>query len=137
MGKKKGGGRIQVFSRDTNIWRHINTIFIPREVKFKDYSGLDVRGNKFVVVSQSSSKLWMGELAQSKWEFVDSGQIYNFPRKKNGKKKYGNIEGVSWISEDKVVVVSDRRKTGDDEQPKRYEKKDQSIHIFKVPARNL
>jgi len=42
----------------------------------------------------------------------------------------GNVEGVCWIAEDRIVVVSDRRKSG---QPKRNGKKDQLIHVFEVP----
>jgi hypothetical protein len=45
---------------------------------------------------------------------------------------YCNVEGVSWLSADTVVVVSDRAKrNGQDE---RCRAKDQSIHVFTIPA---
>jgi hypothetical protein len=45
---------------------------------------------------------------------------------------YCNVEGVSWVSADTVVVVSDRAKrNGQDE---RCRAKDQSIHVFVIPA---
>ncbi len=45
---------------------------------------------------------------------------------------YCNVEGVSWLSEEEMVVVSDRAKrNGQDE---RCRAKDQSIHVSVIPA---
>ena len=41
------------------------------------------------------------------------------------------VEGVSWLSPDLVVMVSDKAKP---EQDSRCRAKDQSIHVFRVPA---
>lgn len=55
-----------------------------------------------------------------------SGAVYRFP-----KKSYGNVEGISWLDDRTLVAVSDRRKAG---QPERCARKDQSIHVFGIPA---
>jgi hypothetical protein len=58
---------------------------------------------------------------------VDGSQaVYRFP-----KKSYGNVEGIAWLSEDTLVCVSDKKKK---RQPKKCADKDQSIHIFRIPA---
>jgi hypothetical protein len=55
-----------------------------------------------------------------------SSARYRFPSK-----HYGNVEGIAWLSSDTLVAVSDRRKKN---QPSRFAEKDQSIHVFRVPA---
>lgn len=44
----------------------------------------------------------------------------------------GNVEGVSWLSDEEVVVVADRARRNGQDQCCRAE--DQSIHVFVVPA---
>ena len=64
---------------------------------------------------------------------VSEGQLYEFPRSENGSIRYGNIEGVGWISPTRIVTVSDRRKKKN--QPdKGLSEKDQSVHIFEIPS---
>jgi hypothetical protein len=47
--------------------------------------------------------------------------------------RYGNIEGVGWITPTRIVTVSDRRKKS--KQPdKALSEKDQSVHIFEIPT---
>ncbi len=55
-----------------------------------------------------------------------SQAVYRFPTK-----SYGNVEGIAWLTRDTLVAVSDRKKA---RQPARCAKKDQSIHIFRIPA---
>ena len=55
-----------------------------------------------------------------------SETVYRFP-----KKSYRNIEGIAWLSEDTLIAVSDRMKG---RQPARRARKDQSIHVFRIPA---
>ena len=52
--------------------------------------------------------------------------MYRFPDK-----NYRNVEGIDWLSEDTLIAVSDRMKKG---QPARCAKKDQSIHVFRIPG---
>jgi hypothetical protein len=131
-GRKPGGGRIQILNKGADRWDHRGTLKLPKTVRFRDYASLDLDGNRIAVVSQISSALWIGELKEKDWDFVDDGALYRFPRDEEGKIVYGNIEGVSWISSRRIVVVSDKRKPG--EQAKRCAQKDQSIHIFDIPG---
>jgi hypothetical protein len=130
-GRKPGGGRIQIFQKGAESWEHTGTVKLPKSVDFEDYAALDVVDNRIAVVSQMSSRLWVGTFQESSWDFVDEGRLYSFPRNEKGKILYGNVEGVAWISSTQLVFVSDRRKAG--EQSKRCGLKDQSIHIFNLP----
>lgn len=132
-GRKPGGGRIQVFQQESDQWKHKKAIKLPENaVKFEDYSALDVRqNNKIAVVSQASSRLWVGKLKNSKWKRVSGkNKVYRFPENKCGNRVYCNLEGFYWIKSNKFVAVSDKRK--EDKQCILCEGKDQSIHLFKI-----
>ena len=45
-------------------------------------------------------------------------------------KSYGNVEGIAWLSPNTLVAVSDQKKR---RQPAACAKKDQSIHLFRIP----
>jgi len=72
----------------------------------------------------------VGEFKENSWEFINEGSIYQFPRSKSGQLKYCNVEGVTWKDRNTIAVVSDKRKSSD---AGRCKKKDQSIHVFKIP----
>lgn len=131
-GRRPGGGRIQIFSKGHQRWDHVGTIRLPEALWFEDYSSLTVAGDRVAVVSQASSALWVGRFSPSSWEVADEGSIYRFPWDDRGKAVYCNIEGVTWVAPDRVVVVSDRAKAG--AQGKRCRAKDQSIHVFTIPG---
>jgi hypothetical protein len=57
---------------------------------------------------------------------AESEAVYRFPSK-----RYGNVEGIAWLARDTLVAVSDRTKK---RQPDRFSDKDQSIHLFRIPA---
>jgi len=128
--REPGGGRIQVFASNGNRWERVDTIRLPATLPFKDYSGIALAGERLCVVSQESSALWVGRLAPSQWRVADEGAVYRFPRD-DGHTVYGNVEGVSWLSDTHVVVVSDKAKP---DQKRRCREKDQSIHVFALPA---
>jgi hypothetical protein len=130
-GRRPGGGRVHVFVEGPDRWERTHTIRLPPEVAFTDYSGISVSGDRVAVVSQESSALWVGGLAPSGWDLLDAGRTYSFPRSPGGKTLYGTVEGVSWLADDEVVVVSDRAKPT---QSSRYRAKDQSVHLFALPA---
>ncbi|MEU7580162.1 hypothetical protein AB0B50_21495 [Streptomyces sp. NPDC041068] len=130
-GRRPGGGRVQVFRRGTDQWDHVDTIRLPRSLPFEDYSSLSVRDGRIAVLSQASSALWVGRISAKKWE-VDEGTLYRLPTDGKGRTVYGTAEGVSWVSSDHVVVVSDRAKKGTAND--RYRAKDQSIHLFLIPS---
>ena len=131
-GRTPGGGRIQVFCRGQKHWDRVGKIRLPATLLFEDYSSIAADGDRLAVVSQVSSALWVGSLAALSWDIVDEGKTYAFPRNADGQVIYCTIEGVSWIGSDQIVVVSDKAKST---QGKRCREKDQSIHIFEIPAR--
>jgi len=132
QGRKPGGGRIQLFEKRKKFWRHAGAIALPASVRFVDYSGMSIDKGSVAVVSQVSSMLWVGKFDGDRWGWRDAGKLYEFPRSKDGAIRYGNIEGVGWITPAQIVTVSDRRKKSD--QPdKSLSKKDQSIHVFEIP----
>jgi hypothetical protein len=132
-GRRPGGGRIQLFRKKAKQWKHVRTVALPSHLPFVDYSGMSVDGDRFAVVSQESSLLWVGQLQEGAWTWCDEGRLYGFPRADDGSILYGNIEGVAWVSPTRVVAVSDRRKKRT--QPdKRLSEKDQSVHLFDIPS---
>jgi hypothetical protein len=134
-GRRPGGGRIQVFARSGGrTWEHVDRIRLPASLGFEDYSSLAVLGKRLCVVSQTASAAWFGRLAPSAWAVADDGCVYRFPHDERGRTVYCNIEGVSWIEKNRLVVVSDRMKSGS--QKRRCAAKDQSIHVFTIPAGN-
>ena len=106
------------------------TIALPKSVKFEDYSAVALRGNKIAIVSQQTSRLWIGTLSAKDWTITGRGKIYDFPRNKKGKHKYCTLEGLCWLNARDFVMVSDLSK-GD--YSKRCRKHDQSIHVFRLP----
>jgi hypothetical protein len=133
-GRRPGGGRIQVFTEagPGGGWVHTGTIRLPRTLEFEDYSGISAAGDRLAVVSQASSALWVGRLKQDGTDLVDEGTVFRFPTDSRGRSVYRTVEGVSWLGDDRVVVVSDKVKPGSGERAGRA--KDQSIHIFTIPT---
>ncbi len=129
-GRKPGGGRILVFKKTSEGWVLQDKVKLPKSLPFEDYSGLDLRGDHMLVVSQASSALWTGRLAAEQWRCADEGEIYRFPPDAKGRIRYCNVEGVAWLDESQVVIVSDRSKPS---QPRRCRRPDQSIHVFRLP----
>jgi len=130
-GRRPGGGRIQLFEKKKRIWSHVGRIKLPKSVKFNDYSAMAIDGCRVAVVSQENAMLWVGRFQEQSWDWCDDGHSYSFPRADDGEIHYGNVEGVSWITQNRIVAVSDRKKAA---QPERVAEKDQSIHIFDIPS---
>jgi hypothetical protein len=130
-GRAGGGGRIQVLARKKAMWVPVAQIKLPRSVDFEDYSAVALRGNRIAVVSQKTSRLWIGRLRTSDWTIAGKGRIYEFPRTKRGRLKYCTLEGLSWLSPTTFVMVSDLCKKG---YRKGCRKTDQSIHLFSLPG---
>jgi hypothetical protein len=130
-GSKPGKGRIHVLRYKNRMWQPVARIALPRRAKFKDYSGLAIRGDRIAVVSQESSRLWTGRLNRDTWTVIGSGRTYDFPRTKKGKKLYCTVEGVSWLTPATIVTVSDLSKK---KHSGRCQRTDQSIHIFRLPS---
>jgi hypothetical protein len=124
---KQGGGRIDAFARGDGCgWQPSYSILLPKSAEFEDYASISYRDGRLAVVSQASARLWVARVDEEARTLVPGSEaVYRFP-----KKSYGNVEGIAWLSPDTLVAVSDRKKA---EQPERCVKKDQSIHIFRIP----
>jgi hypothetical protein len=131
-GRRPGRGRIHVLQKHGRMWQSIAQIKLPRHVKFEDYSALALRGNRLAVVSQESSRMWVGTLRRRDWAVVGAGRTYDLPRTKKGKRLYCTVEGLAWPSLTTFVMVSDLRRQ---HHPSRCSRTDQSIHIFRVGKR--
>jgi hypothetical protein len=129
-GRRPGGGRVQLFTAGEHRWDHAGTIALPPGLAFADYSSIAVQGERIAVLSQEASALWVGEFRPGTWELAGPGRTWRFPSDPGGEVAYCNVEGVSWIGPDRVVVVSDRAKAGAAE---RCRAKDRSIHVFQIP----
>jgi hypothetical protein len=91
-----------------------------------------VRGRRIAVLSQQTARLWTGTLRFGDWTIVDEGTTYDFPLTNKGKRRYGSLEGVCWLTDRSFVCVSDLSKP---DAKKRYRKTDQSIHLFTLPRK--
>jgi len=128
-GRRPGGGRIHIFKRGLHHWVHVDVIRLPKEVDFVDYASVAVSGDRIAVVSQTSSALWIGKLAVEGFAVKDGGTIYPFPNDGHGRVVYGNVEGVSWLSGDQLVMVSDKAARNSPALVK-----ERSIRLFALPA---
>ncbi len=133
-GRVPGGGRIHVFRRGRRDWDRVGTIRLPKTVLFIGYNGIAVADDRIAIVSRGSSALWLGRLAPAGWQVADAGTSYALPRDADGSIVYATAVGVSWITPDQVVIVSDKARP---EQDRRCRAKDQSIHIFRIPGPTL
>jgi hypothetical protein len=131
-GRKPGGGRIHLLQRSGTLWTSVARIKLPRTVAFEDYSAVALRGRRIAVLSQRSSRLWIGTLRFGDWTMVDEGETFEFARTKKGKIKYRTLEGLCWLTDRSLVCVSDLAKR---HHTKRHRKADQSIHVFRLPGR--
>jgi len=131
-GQTPGGGQIHVFQPEAGMWGRKESIRLPKDLPFRDFVSLEVRGNRLVILSQASSAIWIGTLQDSGWGFIDDGIIYDLPLGKKDKVRYCSVEGIAWVDDNRVAVISDRQHS---RRPnKSCAKRDQSIHVFELPA---
>jgi len=128
--RQPGRGRLHLLEKKGAWWQSSAQIKLPRSVRFEDYAAVSLRGNRIAIISQQTSRLWIGTLRRGAWTIAGDGRIYDFPRTKKGKRLYCTAEGLCWLSPSRFVVVSDL--AGDDCN-KRCRRTDQSVHIFRLP----
>ena len=117
--------------RRGRMWNPVARIKLPQHVKFKDYAGMALRGDRLAVVSQESSRLWVGRLRPATWTIAGRGRIYDFPTNKERQEAAtARWKGSRGSRRTTLVAVSDLRKK---RHPKRCAKTDQSIHVFRIP----
>jgi len=125
--KGRRHGRVDVFVRAKDGgWETSHWIDLPKKAEFEDYAAMAYRFGQIAVVSQASARLWVARVDEKARAIVPgSNAVYRFPSK-----RYGNVEGIAWLTQDMLVAVSDRTKSN---QPNRCAEKDQSIHVFRIP----
>lgn len=128
-----GSGRVHVLSLENGIWTTKDTLSIPSEVKFVNYSDLAIRTNgdgsyTVAIVSRKSSTVWIGKLSTSPWSFKGPGAFYGFPLDEDGNVQYCSIEGVTFLGPSVLAFASDKSGAG---APCTIE--EESVHIFEVP----
>jgi hypothetical protein len=146
--KDRGNGRLVAMTRKTLDedgtceWKTLRVIHIPESADFEDYSAItmDAKGRVAIIASQEDSQIWIGNLLgqtpEGLWniaemEFdVDINEKLNFPKNDMCMTVYCNIEGIHWINDEKLLAVSDKKKSSQDS---RCSEKDQSVHVFELP----
>ena len=121
---------VSVLRRDGDRWRVAADIDLLRAAHFSDFSAVAAHGPRLALLSQEEGLLWVGAFRPGKWT-VDGGRVFRFPPSKRGKRRYCNVEGLDWLGPDRLVVVSDRAKRRS--QPKRCQRRDESVHVFRLP----
>ena len=146
----RGHGRIvlmkQVMSGTNCTWKTVGVVDLPQSVYFADYSAMAVRANDntVAIASQEDSQVWIGRVLGRQpdsglWDldgiaFDDTNaEMWSFPKNVHGEVVYCNIEGIYWMDNRTLMAASDKTK-GHGKQPSRCKEKDQSIHIFNMPA---
>jgi len=129
-------GTILVLKFNSNLfsefgeWKVVASISLPQNnAGFSDYAGMDVFQNQWIaVVSQEDSSLWVGELDITTWKIKGEGYKTIFPLNGDEKMQFCNVEGISWITRDTIVVTTD---SSDADKPECCPYS-QSISIFNV-----
>ncbi|CAF4767116.1 unnamed protein product, partial [Rotaria sp. Silwood1] len=145
-----GNGKLVVLDKHETThnnscqWVSVGIINLPFDIKFRDYSAISAykqnTSTYIAVTSQVNSQVWIGiieEIDQNPYFRITSSNktgVYNLPRTiVNGSmcaKEYCNIEGVAWINENQLILVSDLAKKSHGVLCFR---KDESIHYFSLP----
>jgi uncharacterized protein YjiK len=126
-------GTIKVLAQSGSSWSVAATISICADASctsgpMSDYSDIALRQNadgsfKVAITSQESKKLWMGTLSATAWS-LSGGTLYDAPSA-----DYCNLEGVTFLSDTRLAMVSDQDKTGSAS----CNNEDESVHIFDLP----
>lgn len=121
-------GVVDVYEQRESEWQLKRMLEVPESHLMKDFAAMSLSGDRLAIASQESSRLWLGRIEVENWT-LHHERTLGFPRTTKGKVKYGNIEGVAFLGESRLVTVSDKRKK---RQPKRVRKHDQSIQVFEI-----
>lgn len=137
VGRDAGNGKIIVskltFVSGSCVWEPIEEIQVPKEANFIDYSDMAINEeiNKIAILSQENSAVFIGDFDVHKREFLsESGIVFHLPRDNHCNMIYCNAEGIQWLDDYRLLIVSDKAKS---KQPYWCDQKDQSVHIFSFP----
>jgi hypothetical protein len=149
----KGNGRIIVMTympaaddaADSSScqWKTVRVVNIPATANFSDYSDLAMTATgRVAVTSRTESAVWIGQLLGQEqedggqWQVLDMafdedvGDVHNFPRGNDCEKVYCSVDGVEWLNDDVLLMVSDKMR---DEDNFFCLDTDQSMHVFAFP----
>jgi uncharacterized protein YjiK len=136
-GKERGNGKIVAsrLSREKEhcVWKTVDVIDIPKAASFKDYSGMAIHRNmrKMAVLSQEDSAVYVADFDLELLRFRGTnGVVLQLPRDSECRIKYCNAEGIAFMDEYRLMIVSDKAKS---RQPFECLQNDQSVGIFAVP----
>ena len=126
---KRGGGRVDVFVRAPDGgWETSHSLRLPKQAEFEDYAALAYRDGQIAVASQASARVWVARLdVDARAVVAGSGKVYRFPRQELRQCR-GNRLAVS--GHPGCRFRSEERR----QQRARCAEKDQSIHVFRIPA---
>ncbi len=131
--KAKEGGRGVVLvlePEEGGGWKPARELELPKLASFGDYADIAVAPDgRVAVVSQEDASIWIGALTPDAQGFQGEGKVWPLPRDADGQVCYCNVEGVAWIDDRRLVLVSDKAK---DDQPAACRPKQESIHLFEV-----
>jgi len=137
LGLVEGTGKIAVLLKGSSSWNLVTEITLPSSVTFTDYSDIAISASgKVAITSQVDGQLWVGTLSSSSWA-ITGGTAYTFPLGNSSGvvgsgtlQLYGNVEGVSFITDTQIVICSDK---ADSSQPSYQSYKEQTVSIFNLP----
>jgi len=137
-GRDRGNGRIVVsnlhrYKDGSCVWEPSSIINIPSSADFQDYSGMAIHpgSQKIAILSQEDAAIYVANFDVDTLSFTDEGSVYHLPRDAHCNILYCNAEGIQFLDEYRLIIVSDKAKK---DQPFHCDEKDQSVHIFAFPA---
>lgn len=125
----RGTRQVEVLIEGEGTWHPVAGMALPPEAAFRDYSALAVHGDRIAVVSQQDAAMWVGTLDVDRWQVRGPGVVHRFPRTR--RIHYDAVEGVTWLDEDTLALVSDRTKR---RRSKRRRRAEESVHVVRLSA---
>ena len=120
-------GNLLIMKKKSTGYEEVKYISFPKSLSFLDYSDIAYDGKRLAVLSQESSAVYIAELSDT-WNLNHNGNIYYFPIY-NNYPVYCNLEGITFINETTLGLVSDSSKK---KQPSHCKEKSEMFHIWKI-----
>lgn len=112
-------GTIEILTED---YEKFASIELVGELQMADYSAIDIRNDSFVLLSQAEGVMLLGRIEDLSALIVESRFQFS--------PSYCNLEGVSFIDDSHLVLVSDKA----NDQRKFCKTKERSIHLVKIDS---
>lgn len=105
-GHKPGGGRIHVFRPGTARWEHVRRINLPKSLQFDGVVGMDLLGDRLLVVARDAPLVWVGQLAAGSLDLTGDGGVYELPHDDDGDPLLGTVTSAAWLGHDRILAVT-------------------------------